>query len=54
MDQIKDEMNVTPEEALDRKKWRKACKTVDPLLSGHEPIGKENCSAISDNLVVNI
>ncbi|XP_063348692.1 uncharacterized protein LOC134640721 [Pelmatolapia mariae] len=33
MDRIKDDMkaaNVTPEDALDRKKWRKACKTADP------------------------
>ncbi|XP_019204855.1 uncharacterized protein LOC109196094 [Oreochromis niloticus] len=33
MDRIKDDMkavNVTPEDALDRKKWRKACKIADP------------------------
>lgn len=33
MDRIKNDMkaaNVTPEDALDRKKWRKACKTPDP------------------------
>lgn len=33
MDRIKDNMkaaNVTPEDALDRKKWRKVCKTEDP------------------------
>ncbi|KAL3967110.1 myosin III [Sarotherodon galilaeus] len=32
MDRIKDDMkavNVTPEDALDRKKWRKACKIAD-------------------------
>lgn len=37
MDRIKDDMkaaNVTPEDALDKKKWRKACKTAGRASSG--------------------